>query len=211
LSRFPSAGIKGSRRAPAARTARLSPAAMTTPPHPFTALLLAAVLGLAATARLHAGPALASSPVVTFFSSIDGEPFARLEAVAVRPDGVRHGPFRLPAPGLRLESPALTLFDQACNAEDWNRFLRILATWRRPSVADDFLVTLPDGRTFALIELRRDKTRPTLLAVVAPLAPSPAGGAAPERRLLRVEPDAASGRLAITLDPAPEPRAPDAP
>ncbi len=183
---------------------------MKTRPATLLSLLLAASLALVVAARLPAGPALASSPTVTFFSSLDGKPFARLEAAAVRPDEVRHGPFRLPAPGLRIESPALTFFDQACTAEDWNRFLRVFATWRRPSVADDFLVTLPDGRAYALLETRHGKEPRALLALVAPLAATPAGGTSTGPLLLRVEP-AAEGALAITLAPAPDSRTPDAP
>lgn len=174
-------------------------------PPRFSLLLALLLAALVPDLRLQAGTALASGPTLTFFSSIDGEPFARLEAAAVVPDHVQHGPFRLPAPGLRLESPVLLLFDRPCSAEDWSRFLRDLAAWRRPAVADDFLITLPDGRTFAFVDRRPTIERQTLRGLLTALAASSSGEETPpSRHSLRVTHDATRARLTVDLASPPE-------
>lgn len=96
-------------------------------------------------------PALATSPSLTFFSTLAEEPFARLEAATITPRYTRHGPFRLPAPGVEIESPTLILHDQPCTAEDWQRVLEGLATWRRMPASTAFVLTAPDGRAFVFL------------------------------------------------------------
>lgn len=98
-----------------------------------------------------AGASLATHPTLTFFSSITEEPLARLEAEAISPRYTRHGPFQMPAPGLEIEAPSLVLHNQPCTAEDWTRLLTELAAWRKLPGASDFLLTLPDGRSFVFV------------------------------------------------------------
>lgn len=163
----------------------------------FVATLL--LWGACTSAR--AETTLATKPALTFFSSLSEEPFARLEATSISPSHTRHGPFRLPAPGARLESPVLTLFDQACTAEDWKRALHDLAAWRRLSVSGDFVVTLPDGRLFVFLDGPPAIARETLSGLVGPLVAAPPGEESPPRQILRISHDGAE-RLRIDLRPA---------
>lgn len=113
--------------------------------HLVSSSLLAALLALPAFA---AAPPLATHPAFTFFSSISEEPLARLEAESIGPRFVKHGPFRMPAPGIVIEAPALTLHDQPCTADDWARVLRELGGFQQAPGGIQLLVTLPDGRSF---------------------------------------------------------------
>jgi hypothetical protein len=161
---------------------------------------------LYAATPLSAAPTLATNPALTFFSSLSEEPFARLEAASIAPRYTRHGPFRVPAPGVEIEAPTFTLHDQPCTPYDWQRVLRDLAAWRRLPGSADFLLTLPDGRILAFL-------RPPavgeqhLSGLVRSLA------AASETLLLRIAHDGDT-RLRIDLRPAPKPQtrqAPDSP
>ena len=161
----------------------------------LVALLVGASSGFAA-------PALATSPSLTFFSSLTEEPLARLEAAAIAPRYVRHGPFRVPAPGVEIESPTLTLRDQPCTPDDWARLLKELAAWRQLPGASDFLLTLPDERSFTFLRAPNigDKT---FSGFVRPLAADQGKTADP--LLLRIAHDGAQ-RLRIDLRPLPPAR-----
>ena len=164
-------------------------------------LFLAAILLLTG----HPGrgaTSLATQPSLTFFTSLSEEPLGRLEAASIAPRSTRHGPFRMPAPGVEIESPTLILHDQPCTAEDWQRVLTSLASWRRLSSSTAFVLTLPDDRSFAFL-------RPPsvggggLSGIVRPLNPQAHEPASPPRAaLLRVRHDGASG-LRIDVRPLP--------
>lgn len=156
------------------------------------ALLAVATRGLAA-------PALATNPALTFFSSLSEEPLARLEAAAIAPRYVRHGPFRVPAPGVEIESPTLALHDQPCTPDDWARLLKELSAWRQLPGASDFLLTLPDGRSFTFLRAP-SISETTFSGFVRPLAADHAKTAAP--LLLRIAHDGAQ-RLRVDLRPLP--------
>jgi hypothetical protein len=131
------------------------------------------------------------------------EPLARLEASSISPRYTRHGPFRVPAPGLAIEAPTFSLHDQPCTPEDWARILRDLATWRGLPGADKFLLNLPDGRVLAFLRPPSLGER-HLSGIVRPLAPtasSPGTPARPGSFLLRITHDGDT-RLLIDLRPA---------
>lgn len=191
------------------------------PPRPeqLRSILFATLLLWGGSVSARAEPTLATNPALTFFSSLSEAPFARLEATSIAPDYTRHGPFRLPAPGVRIESPVLTLFDQPCTAEDWKRALHDIAAWQRVSASDDFVIILPDGRFFAFLGGHPGTAQETLSGVVSALAAAPSGGEAPPRQILRVSHDGAE-HLRIELrstdpassgHPAAPPPAPPAP
>jgi hypothetical protein len=169
---------------------------------PSSRVLLAASAIFAATPVV-AAPALATHPATTFFSSLSEEPLARLEAAAIAPRYVRHGPFRVPAPGVEIESPTLAIHDQPCTPDDWARLLKELSAWRQLPGASDFLLTLPDGRIFVF--LRAPSIGDKIFSgLVRPLVA--AGAKTPPPLLLRIAHDGAE-RLRIDLHPLPSPRA----
>lgn len=164
---------------------------------------LSASFALFAAALVLAAPPLATNPAITFFSSLTEEPLARLEAAAIAPRHVRHGPFRVPAPGVEIDSPTLALHDQPCTPDDWARLLKELSAWRRLPDASDFLLTLPDGRI--LVFLRAPAIGETSFSgLVRPLAA--ADDKPPAPLFLRIAHDGAE-RLRIDLRPIAPPRA----
>ena len=139
------------------------------------------------------------NPALTFYSSISEEPFARLEAASIGPRYARHGPFRVPAPGMAIESPTLELHDQPCAPEDWRRLLQDLAAWRRLPGTGDFVLHLPDRRAYVF--LRSPSLGGALLTgLVRPLSDARQAPAAP--LLLRIRHDGGK-RLHIDLRPLP--------
>ncbi len=166
-------------------------------------LLLYAWLGAA---LLPAAPAaLAKRPELTFFSSLSEQALARLSADAVSPRFARHGPFRIPAPGLVIEAPVLSLHDEPCTAEDWSRFLTEFAAWRALPAKARLHLVAPDGRVFAFLDAPTT-AHGILSGLVYPLsAPDPEDddGSAPASsatRLLRIRHDGAE-RLVLHLTP----------
>ena len=168
---------------------------------PFSRFVFVAPAIAAATPVL-AAPPLATSPAITFFSSVTEAPLARLEAASIAPRYVRHGPFRVPAPGVEIESPTLSLQDQPCTPEDWARLLKELAVWRQLPGATDFLLTLPDGRVFIFLH-SPSIGETSFSGFVRPLASD--GGKPSEPLLLRIAHDGAE-RLRIDLRPLPKAR-----
>lgn len=139
----------------------------------------------------------ATNPALTFFSSLSEEPFARLEAASIGPRYSRHGPFRVPAPGLAIEAPTLDLLDQPFAPEDWRRLLRDLAAWRRLPGASDFVLHLPDGRVFTFLR-SPSLAGDTLSGLVRPVTDARRAPAA--TLLLRIAHDGERG-LRIDLRP----------
>lgn len=151
--------------------------------HLASSLLLAALLPAQA---LMAGAPLATHPSLTFFSSISEEPIARLEAESIGPRFVKHGPFQMPAPGVAIESPSLTLHDQPCTADDWARVLRELDGFQQVPGGIRLLITLPDGRSF-LFQRPPAVSSAALSGLVRPL--NPETGEPDGDRLLRITHD----------------------
>lgn len=154
---------------------------------------------IAVASRGEAAPALATKPAITLFSSVSEEPLARVEAAAVSPRYVDHGPFRMPAPGVEIESPSLTLHDQPCTPDDWTRLLKELSAWRQQLRASNFVLTLPDGRGFVFLRAP-NLTETTFSGFVRPLAADRAGASQP--LLLRIAHDG-TDRLRVDLRPLP--------
>ena len=104
--------------------------------------------------------------------------------------------------GVEIESPTLTLRDQPCTPDDWARLLKELAAWRQLPGASDFLLTLPDERSFTFLRAPNigDKT---FSGFVRPLAADQGKTADP--LLLRIAHDGAQ-RLRIDLRPLPPAR-----
>lgn len=151
-------------------------------------------------AGLLVGPAGAAEtthvdhPTLTFFSSVSEEPLALLEAESIGPRFVKHGPFRMPAPGVAVEAPVLTLHDQPCTRDDWSRVLRELGRFQGAPGGIQFLVTLPDGRGFVF--QRPPSTSSGMLSgLVRPL--NPEKGKTADPRLLRITHD---GRERLRVD-----------
>lgn len=165
-------------------------------------LLVGSLLPAAASATPPA--ALARRPALTFFSSLTEQPLARLEAAAVVPRFARHGPFLVPAPGLEVEAPVLSLHDEPCTEEDWARFLAEFAAWRALPAKARLELIAPDGRAFVFLDPPAT-AHGILSGLVRPLS-SPAHAdeepADTADRLLRIRRDS-EGRLVLHLAPAP--------
>ena len=152
----------------------------------------------------HAATSLVTRPALTFFSTVSENPFARLEASAITPRFVRHGPFVVPAPGVAVESPTLALHDEPCTPDDWTHLLEALAKWQNLPSSAHFVLTLPEGRTFVFSRSPQIGEK-TLSGFVRPL--TEAGGAAKARNMLflRIAHDGAD-RFRIDLRPLPATR-----
>lgn len=163
-------------------------------------LSLVVFFALAAACAASDRASSASRPALVFFSSTTEQPLARLEARAVAPRFQNHGPFRVPAPGLAVESPSLALFAEPCAPDDWTRLLRELAAWRRlPVKSEPFEITLPDGRVFAFVR-GPDIADAQLTGTLRPLAADSDDAAS--WLLLRIRHD---GDRALVLDLRPAP------
>ena len=91
----------------------------------------------------------ADQPALAFFSSVTEHEFARLQAASIAPASRRHGPFRVPAPGFEIDTPALHILDLRCAPEDWTKVVAAFAGWRDLPSARATHLALPDGRLLA--------------------------------------------------------------
>jgi hypothetical protein len=173
----------------------------------FLALAAAYLAGiLAASNCLQAGStSQASQPSLAFFSSVTEHEFARLHAVAIRPATHGHGPFRVPAAGLEIDTPVLHLLDLRCAPEDWEKLLAAISAWQRLPSSRPPHLALPDGRLLAFS--RAPATRDGALGGLArPVIPGPAS--APLHGV-RIAHDGVAGLtlevIPFTTRPAPSP------
>ncbi|MBC8009130.1 MAG: hypothetical protein H7067_03430 [Burkholderiales bacterium] len=109
--------------------------------------------------RLQAEPVWAEQPALAFFSSVTEREFARLQAASIKPSSRRHGPFRVPAPGFAIDTPALHILDLRCAPEDWTKVMEAFARWQELPSARPTHLALPDGRLFAFSSAPRADER----------------------------------------------------
>jgi len=164
--------------------------------HLVSGSLLAALLSGHA---FPAEPTLPTLPAFTFFSTLTEEPLARLEAESIGPRFVQHGPFQIPAPGVTIESPSLTLHDQPCTADDWARVLRELVRFQTAPGSIQLMVTLPGERSF-VCQRPPAVSSGMLSGLVRPL--NPEKGKPAEPLLLRITHDG-KDRLRAEFRPLP--------
>ena len=168
--------------------------------HRLPLLALTALLCLArppfACPPAAAGTMRAERPALAFFSSVTEQEFARLQAASIAPATRRHGPFRMPAPGFEIDTPALHLLDLRCAPGDWAKVVETFAGWLELPAARPAHLALPDGRLFVFAgppRTGRDALSGLVYLVGAGARPTPT-------HMLRVAHDGASA-LVVELSP----------
>jgi len=113
-------------------------------------LLLLAVGIIPASPALFASVTQATAPAISFFSTLTESAFATLAAERLEPTTSRHGPFRVPSPGLVARDTTLALSDTRCTADDWARLVSALEKWTGLRSRTELRFVAPDGTVFLL-------------------------------------------------------------
>lgn len=83
---------------------------------------------------------------VSFFSSIEGTVFARLEFGTMGGAYRKVGPFRIATPGVAISQPKLSINSTPCTAADWSTLTAELLRFQPAQLSEPLVVALPDKR-----------------------------------------------------------------
>lgn len=140
---------------------------------------------------------------VSFFSSIEGTAFARLEFATLGAAHRKVGPFRIATPGVAISQPKLSINSTPCTAADWSTLTAELLRFQPAQLSEPLLVILPDKRELVTDRFPRVRGQ-QIIFERAQMRAADGGLARPQPVLV-----AFTGNAAQVVDFRPSPSLPD--